>query len=667
MEDGWYLATYLNPAGVHRPLDVYFRHDNNISLWEKRGRYVTLLRHWEYERTTGQKMHRTPFVAHRDQVAFIDRLLAPTGLRLADMTAVWGTPDLAAGAHPWVEPDTDLAFHSIAHLYSAILLDSDVFFDGTVVGMAVDAGPDRLLDRRFKPHWYAGCVVRRGRVELHPVESPGPLYCEARDHFGLREGTLMALATATGATGRCDREAVLEKCRFDGFDGMAQAALAFREILAQVTGTADADPRFTERENLISAVMKEVQAISVAIMERNTERLLDVGGVDPAAAHLALAGGYALNCPTNSHLMDRYGFRGLLAPPCVGDSGQSIGIALEAFHRGSGGERFHFRFPGPYLGSEDGDLAGALARHARFVESVTDDFDPAAAVADLREGPVAWFAGRAESGPRALGNRSILADPTSSVAKDVLNQVKRREWWRPVAPVVLAEHADAWFEGVRPSPHMLETFAVRADRRARVPAVAHLDGTARVQTLTRAQNPLLHRLITAFHAATGVPMLCNTSLNDKGEPIVDTIEQAMNFCLRRGVRVAYFDGRRVAFRDFADYPERNPAERVRAPFTDVDPWEALRVRAEANPHGLPGTHLYLYLRDLELHDRHDIRTAEGAAAVRAAIDRRLRADPDLWVEVERDREETARQFENFGGAEVVNGRVPVYRVSESSR
>jgi hypothetical protein len=174
----------------------------------------------------------------------------------------------------------------------------------------------------------------------------------------------------------------------------------------------------------------------------------------------------------------------------------------------------------------------------------------------VQRGPLAWVDGAAEIGPRALGHRSILADPRTPASRDALNRCKGRQWWRPVAPIVLAEEAADWFEIDRPSPYMLETAAVRPDAVSRVPAIAHLDGTARLQTLTAAADPQLYAAIAAFHRATGVPVLCNTSLNDKGEPIVNTAAEALTFCVRKGLTVAYVEGRRIALR---------PAELVSTP------------------------------------------------------------------------------------------------------
>lgn len=646
MKDGYYLSTYLSPTGIYRLVNVPMRHDNNLSLWEKNGSTIRLVQHWELERISGQKMHRTAFLRLEDMRTFIQSLLAPLGVQIADLAAIWGTPGLeTTDAYRLVTDSPYIAYHSIAHLYSAILLDTDVFYDGTILGLAMDSAPDRVLSTRSMTKSYAGCVVRQGDMSMFPIESPGKLYWSARKTFRIRSGTLMALATATKATGWCDREQVLES-DFTGTHRYDEAIPAFRRILEQVQETLVPDPDFTEAESLVSAVMKEVQSIQVRIAERNIERILDRYSLDPGHTHLALSGGSALNCPMNSALIQKYGFRGLMAPPCVSDCGQSIGIALGAFHKLTNGRRLHFKFPGPYLGRADANLEGALAQHKAFVAGVAP-LDAAVAVADIRREPVVWFNGPAEIGPRALGNRSLLADPTSYSAKLRLNELKQRQWWRPVAPVVLEEHVSDWFDDARSSPYMLETFTVRAGRRPRIPAVAHIDYSARIQSVCRPQNADLYDLIAAFYERTGVPMLCNTSLNDAGEPIVDTIPEAFNFCLRKRLRVGYFNGVRVAFCNFEQYPYDGPLPRQHQWFSQVPPPRAAAIREEANPYSLPDLYLYLYLHGTDMPEAHDIRTAEGARVVREIVERRLEEDPEL-CRITQEKMERARTVSAYG-------------------
>jgi hypothetical protein len=648
MKDGYYLSVYVNPVGLQRVLNVTYRHDANVSLWLKRGDRVTLVAHWEIERISGQKQHRTPFLDLDHLRGFLDERLAEHDLTLADMTEVWGTPDVdTTDDYHLGDEYPELAYHALSHLYSALLLDSEKYFGGTTLGFAVDRGPEFVIERVVKDKWFVGCVVRDGEITVFPVQSPAPLYGAAKDRFRMREGTLMALATATKAHGQCDRDAILDEFVFDDITSLTTPATALDRIVGQVGSTLVSDPQFTAEESLVSAVMKEVQAISVRIMERNVETAMERHGIDPARTRLALAGGYALNCPTNSHLMDKYGFSELLAPPCVGDDGQSIGMALAAFLKKCGGRRFSFRFPTAYLGSGDTSLDRVLEQHASFVADVTD-YDDTTAIADLRNGPVVWFNGRSEIGPRALGNRSLLADPTTYTSKELLNQHKQREWWRPVAPVVLEEHIDTWFENARPSPYMLETFTIRGAHRTKIPAVAHLDYSARVQTLTAEQNPALHRLLRAFHDATGVPMLCNTSLNDKGEPIIEKVAEAVNFCLRKRIEVAYLNGRRVRFTNFDAYPETEPLPRDHTRFTSVPPEAEQRIRAALNPHGLPDVYLYRYLHDNLMVDDIDITTPEGAQAVREAVDAQFAADPGLRAYSENRMRERGQKFASLG-------------------
>lgn len=648
MKDGYYLSVYVNPVGLQRVLNVTYRHDANVSLWRKQREDVTLVAHWEIERISGQKQHRTPFLDESHLRGFLDERLAEHGLTLNDMTEVWGTPDVDTVTDYHLGDDyPELSYHALSHLYSALLLDTDKYFTGTILGFAVDRGPEFVIERVIKDKWFAGCVVRDGKITLFPVESPAPLYGAAKDRFKQREGTLMALATATKAHGQCDREAILDDFVFDDITSITTPATALASIVDQVTETLVIDPEFTQAESLVSAVMKEVQTISVRIMERNVERALTQHRLDPAETRLAMAGGYALNCPTNSHLMAKYSFTELLAPPCVGDDGQSVGMALAAFLKKSGDKKFSFRFPTAYLGTSDDTLDEVLREHEHFIAGVSA-YDDATAVADLREGPVVWFNGRSEIGPRALGNRSLLADPTTYTSKELLNQHKQREWWRPVAPVVLEEHTADWFEDARPSPYMLETFTIRGDRRTRIPAVAHLDYSARVQTLTSEQNPALHRLIRAFHSATGVPMLCNTSLNDKGEPIIEKIVEAVNFCLRKEIRIAYINGARVEFANFEAYPEREPHPRSHERFTAIPEDAERSIRAALNPHRLPDVHLYRYLHDNLMMDRIDITTSEGARTVREAVDAQFAADPALRAYSENRMRERGEKFASIG-------------------
>lgn len=638
MRDGYYVSTYLTPPGAAYLLDLRERHDNNVSLWLKSGRDVRVVAYWPLERYSGWRRHGAAMADDAAAFELIASLLASIDVDIADVEEFWGTPGVGGGRYVDVAAGyatVDLPLHSLAHVFSCALLDTEIAWSEPVLAMAVDGGPDSVLASREYESSFAGAYVESGSFTWFPVESPARLFTAARHRYGLREGTLMALATAAN----CDanlaelRDEALRELSFAGpaakllveserFVGRLHEAAA--EAFA--SGRCEPDERFRADEQLMSSVMKEIQAISQSVMERNVDSARERFGFDPAATTLALAGGFALNCPTNSALMERYRFKRMLAPPCVDDSGQSLGIALATFYQRCG-TGFAFRFPGAYLGHRDDDVAGALAEFEKFVADAT----PATAqqvVDDLRAGPIAWVDGCAELGPRALGHRSILADPTKVESKHELNRLKQREWWRPVAPIVREHDSADWFEEARPSPYMLETFLIRSDKEQRVPAIAHLDRSARVQTLAEEHNPFLYEVVSAFADATGVPILCNTSLNDKGEPIIDDLRQAINFCLRKAIPVAYLNRHRVVFRNAHLYEADGPRPRNSAPFEQTEE-RVTKLARQLNPVGLDELYLYIWRRYPLLRRRFDPTDHKSALALQRTVDAWLAMDDVL--------------------------------------
>ena len=258
------------------------------------------------------------------------------------------------------------------------------------------------------------------------------------------------------------------------------------------------------------------------------------------AKNLCMAGGVALNCVANGRVAREAGFENVWIQPAAGDDGIAIGCAyygwLEILK-----QRRTFVMDHSYVGRRYSDQEAA-AELQKFlvriqVDAVKSDNvcrDTAKLLADQKV--IGWFQDRSEFGPRALGNRSLIADPRKAEMKDILNsRVKHRQAFRPFAPIVLAERMKEIFEGDEDSPFMLIAKPVRPEWRDKIPAIVHVDGTARVQTVREATNPMLYRLLKEFEALTGVPVLINTSFNIKGEPIVETPQDAVNCFLTTGV------------------------------------------------------------------------------------------------------------------------------------
>ena len=282
----------------------------------------------------------------------------------------------------------------------------------------------------------------------------------------------------------------------------------------------DSDGDIPQRyRDLAASVQRQLERVISEIVRR----LISETG----ERRLCLAGGVAMNSLANGRLLTEGLADELYVPPCASDAGVALGAAYLAHLKATGGlrrEELKTAALGPAY--DDAEVLSALdaaGLRARRID------DPARETARLLAAGkiVGWFQGRMEFGQRALGSRSILADPRRAEMKEIVNaRIKFREPFRPFAPSVLAERADEYFEHARHNPFMTRVCPVRAERRETIPAVTHVDGTARVQTVERRDCPLYWNLIDAFGELTGVPVVLNTSFNVKGQPIVNTPKEA---------------------------------------------------------------------------------------------------------------------------------------------
>jgi len=255
--------------------------------------------------------------------------------------------------------------------------------------------------------------------------------------------------------------------------------------------------------------------------------------------HLTLVGGCALNSAFNGQIKQRSGFQQVFIPSAPADDGTALGAAWLALRQDQGEINPKNRLLSPYLGSEVAD--DALKRLIQYnrtlnIRHLPDSICQKTAELLAQGKLVGWIQGRAEFGPRALGNRSILADPRQAETQDKINQqIKFREKFRPFAPSVLHEYADDFFEHYHESPYMDKTLRIRDTMQARIAAVCHVDGTGRLQTVKREWNPRFYTLIDCFYRQTQIPMLLNTSFNVMGKPLVHSLEDALAVFLTTGL------------------------------------------------------------------------------------------------------------------------------------
>jgi carbamoyltransferase len=332
-----------------------------------------------------------------------------------------------------------------------------------------------------------------------------------------------------------------ESTSYQWLNQTPQADGMYSEALVQLLGPPRAPDDDLTQEH------RDIARSAQVVYEDAFFHLLNALHARYACDSLVVAGGCGQNSVANGKIYERSPFTRAYMPPSPPDAGGAIGAAAFVWHRLNAGDRATIgssAFLGPSFAEEE--IAALLSAQAAVLEesganvmrtSGSEELCRRVADAVAAGRVVGWFQGRMEWGPRALGNRSIVCDPRRADMKQILNdKIKRRESFRPFAPSILRSDVGEWFETDDDVPYMSKVFTIRPEKRSQIPAVTHVDGTGRLQTVDASDNPLYHELITAYRDVTGVPMVLNTSFNEN-EPIVCKPEEALDCFLRTNMDV----------------------------------------------------------------------------------------------------------------------------------
>jgi len=413
-----------------------------------------------------------------------------------------------AGTHPekW-----HFVEHHLAHAASAFLPSP---FTSAAV-MTIDGRGEQATTSYYLGR--ANSLDPLGAVNM--PHSLGLLYEEVTDYLGFLRSSDEYKVMALASYGRpVYFETFLDMIRVES-DG--QYRIGAHDLAALFGPARERSAPMTQHHFDIAHSLQKALEETVLHL---TEWLYQVTGEE----NLCLAGGVALNCVLNAAIRDKGPFQRVWVQPAAGDAGTALGSALwlDAQKRLTDGRswKMEHAYWGPDYDDEE------IERFLRWTKvpyrRLSDVAGETAAIL-AQDKVIGWYQGRMEFGPRALGSRSILASPINPAMQSRLNEIKDREDFRPVAPVVLEEEAGEWFENAGCSPFMLFVHNVRADKSDRIPAVRHVDGTARIQTVRRDQHQHYYDLLKEFKKLTGVPVLVNTSFNTRGEPIVCTPRDAI--------------------------------------------------------------------------------------------------------------------------------------------
>lgn len=457
----------------------------------------------------------------RSEIAILDRYLIR---KLRKCFASARLPPLVCVGHH----ESHAATFFVSPFEEANILVMDGYGDDAASSLY--SGKGNVLERRWHSQFFnsLGMVYTfvTGYLGFEPLEGEGKVMALAAygDDACLEKFRDLIRLTSDGRY-----QINMDYFAFDTFGELRPFKKKFFEAFgpARLPG----EP-LEDRHRAMAYALQHVMEETILHMVRHITR-------SSPSRNLVVAGGVALNCVVNARILQETDIERIWVPPAASDAGAPLGACLWHYHQTLGAKRTFELVRADYgLAYADDDIVRAL-RAANLKWEVLDDATLFSRVAhDLANGKVAgWFQGRFEMGPRALGNRSILADPRNAAMRDTLNaKIKKRESFRPFAPAVLAERAADYFEIAQPDPFMTLAPRVHPAKRAEIAAAVHVDGTARLQTVDAAAQPRFHALISAFGRLTGVPVLLNTSFNRK-EPIVASPQDAVSCFLRTDMDV----------------------------------------------------------------------------------------------------------------------------------
>ncbi len=421
--------------------------------------------------------------------------------------------------------------HHLCHAYQAFLCSP---FEECAF-MSVDGSGERLARHNMNSLSMTLGSGSGARVNtMSEVTFPstlGGMYSTVTTHLGFREhqeGNTMALA-AFGGDEFYEQVKDAYSVHSDGTfnfdlewkDGKA-VGLEIARAMHEYCPPREPDSELDQRHRNVAWAM---QKIAEDVLINAARGLHERTGHD----RLAIAGGVGLNCVANTKMLEESPMKSIYICPNAGDRGLAAGAALYGYHVVLGQKERHPPST-DYLGRSysDSEIGAALKECSNVEYQRSEDICADTAELISRGHIVGWFQGGAEFGPRALGHRSILGDPRTTASKKRLDEeIKRREWFRPYAPSVLAQHSHRFFDLECESPYMLLAADTRSEVRSEIDGVVHVDGSARIQTVTEEGEPRYHRLISEFHRRTDIPIVLNTSFNGNGEPIVETPENAL--------------------------------------------------------------------------------------------------------------------------------------------
>lgn len=623
LENGYYLSVYFSIDKWAYLYDYAYRQEQNMALWSLSGESVELVKYWELEKKIGIKKYCKSFYSSEDAMKVISNCLEECGVMITEIKGIWGTPELDNNFLEFWDVNPYISDHAFNHLYSALLSNMYDFNNETIISLVLDGKPDRVVDKNtLNKKFYVGSISKNGKFEdVFAINSPELLWEHMVEQTGINKSALMILTTASMSECYIDAPTLL----INNHKSMEKAYAVLNDIYNEIQSytTADMcnkfnryDERFTEKENKNSMYAKIVQKISLQVINHEIEMILKKYSLDEKKCCICISGEFGLNYFANAYILKKYCFKKILPVFCPGDTGMSLGIGLRAFYLHLK-NTMKFRLSSPLLESKDEDTQ-VFTKYDAYIGSISE-LNSEIWINDIRNYPVLWFNGLAEIGSRSFGHRSLLAAPTYE-NKSYINKIRKREWWNPITSLVLQEDANEWFDVLEhDNPYMFRTCMIRRDKCDMISAIAHLDCTACIQIMERDVDLTLYELLQAYKKKTGIPVIYNISVNDEKKSIIDGVEEAITFGLKKRIPIVYINRKRVELINHDSFIKSRTVKT--SLYRIIDETSQLKERRvkDINPFGLTRKEVGYICAFEKIRDQFDLQNEEDVQKVRKFI------------------------------------------------
>jgi len=621
MKDGYYLSTYMSVGSEKQVLEVIERHDQSIALWKKNDRHIELIKYWELEELTGRRYHNVSFEINYAK-KMITELLKEQGVQFVE--EIWGTKELETSPIIIESPEDEFVLHGLFHNYSVLLSDMNLFRNGKILLLCADGEPDHNLEDIFiKKRLYSGSICISGEIKkILSIDSPGLLWTYVTKNY-LKMDLIELLELTEIITTEVDPydeeiPELKDMTAWGNAEKYVKGLVEYVDRLFKSKQISNYDERFTLEENKSGVIGKCLQKITISIMSRTIESILNEHNINPKEYHIAISGSMAANNYLITSLMSMYSFKDNLSVPYTTDSVQALGIGLYNFYKRM--KDFDFQFKDVFLKKKA--ISYSINDYTRDCLKLTNDpIVVERIVEDIKRQPILWLQDSFSYNISGVGHRMILIDSVCHEWKSTINHIRERKWWRRLEVLVLAEEGHIWFENFELLQNMEGFLKLKKEKKGLLAPEFELYDNVKVCPVNSENNGVLYEILNAYKSETGIPMVFFTPISVCNEPILENVEQAIAFAVKKNLNVLYINGGRYVLNDIYKKEECVSSSRRFGDFLVYDTEkEREEMSRSINPHGISKEALITFFQNSKLNTTYNLKDEKDARKLERIAD-----------------------------------------------